>query len=83
MKEKSLEIHNFNSKWFKLNYGQTGFYIVNYDDKSLERLKKVISEKKIDVLDRAAVINDLFTPTYRQNNASRRPGEASDDPEKK
>ena len=29
------------------------------------------------------IINDLFTPTYRQNNASRKPGEASDDPEKK
>ena len=60
MKEESLEIHNFNSKWFKINYGQTGFFIVSYDDKALEKIKKQILEKKIDVLDRAGVINDLF-----------------------
>lgn len=60
MKEKSLEIHNFSTKWFKLNYGQNGFYIVNYDDKSLDKLKKHITDKKIDTLDRAGIINDLF-----------------------
>ena len=60
MKEKSLEVHNFSTKWFKLNYGQNGFYIVNYDDKSLDKLKKHIIDKKIDILDRAGIINDLF-----------------------
>lgn len=61
MKEKKLDIHNFSSKWFKINQGQNGFYIVNYDEKSLNKLKKIIVDKKLDVLDRAGIISDLFT----------------------
>lgn len=60
MKEESLEIHNFNSKWYKLNHQQKGFFIVNYDDKSLDKLKKQIYDKNIEVVDRAGIINDLY-----------------------
>ncbi|MHA1148617.1 MAG: M1 family metallopeptidase [Promethearchaeota archaeon] len=44
----------------KLNTGQTGFYRIKYDDKSLERLGALAKEKKLSAIDRFGIENDLF-----------------------
>lgn len=44
----------------KINYGQTGFYRVNYPDGNLSKLKFLISNKDLDALDRWGIQNDLF-----------------------
>ncbi len=46
--------------WIKLNYGQSGFYRVKYDEKDIEKLKPLISEKELPPLDRWGIQNDLF-----------------------
>ncbi|MBS3055122.1 MAG: M1 family metallopeptidase [Candidatus Aenigmarchaeota archaeon] len=56
-KEESMKF-NF-SNWFKLNYGQNGFFRVRYEDENLQKLKDLVSKKKLDVKDRRGIHNDL------------------------
>jgi len=49
----------YTGHWFKVNDGQKGFYRVRYDESSLERLGKLVEEKKISNLDRWSIHNDL------------------------
>ncbi|MEM5797482.1 MAG: M1 family metallopeptidase [Candidatus Aenigmatarchaeota archaeon] len=48
------------SEWFKINYGQIGFYRVKYPDENLSKLKFLISSKTLPPLDRWGIQNDLF-----------------------
>jgi len=57
--EKRIELEQ-KPEWFKLNYGQSGFYKVKYSDENLSRLKPLISGKKLSALDRWGIQNDLF-----------------------
>ncbi len=46
---------------YKVNSGQTGFYRVKYDDgDNLDRLGRLVSEKKLSPEDRWGIQNDLF-----------------------
>jgi tricorn protease interacting factor F2/3 len=46
---------------YKVNYGQTGFYIVNYHDrKNLEALGKRVRDQSLAIEDRWGLQNDLF-----------------------
>lgn len=46
---------------FVANYGRKGFYRVKYDEGILLDLKMLIDEKRIPVIDRWAIQNDLFS----------------------
>ncbi|XP_014472138.1 PREDICTED: uncharacterized protein LOC106743116 [Dinoponera quadriceps] len=51
------------NEWFIVNYRQTGFYRVNYDDFSWGRLIEELQSSRyenIDVLNRAQIMDDLF-----------------------
>jgi len=50
----------YSGEWFKVNDGQKGFYRVKYDEGTLDKLGKLIEEKKISNLDRWSVHHDLF-----------------------
>ncbi|MCL4379595.1 MAG: M1 family metallopeptidase [Candidatus Marsarchaeota archaeon] len=47
-------------KWIKLNYGQSGFYRVAYQDFVLDRLGMMVKDKKLGVVDGWGIENDLF-----------------------
>ncbi len=49
----------YHADWFKVNDGQKGFYRVKYDHKTLERLGRLVEEKKISNLDRWSIHHDL------------------------
>jgi tricorn protease interacting factor F2/3 len=53
-------ILNNDSNWIKLNYGQHGFYRVNYPDKLLTSLGILIKEHKLGAADAWGIENDLF-----------------------
>tara|TARA_Y100000310_G_scaffold344244_1_gene455951 strand:+ start:11031 stop:13562 length:2532 start_codon:yes stop_codon:yes gene_type:complete len=59
-KSKTISIPK-NTKWFKLNQNQEGFYRVSYDKSNLEKLSKLISQKKLSPFDRWGIQNDLFS----------------------
>ena len=50
-----------NTLGFVANYGRKGFYRVKYDEGILLDLKMLIDEKRIAVIDRWAIQNDLFS----------------------
>ncbi len=60
MHEKTLKINLDGSEWFKINVGQTGFYIVDYPEHALKKLKALVACKKLSNMDRWGVQNDLF-----------------------
>jgi len=45
---------------FKVNIEQTGFYRVKYEKKELEKLSKLVLNKKLSSLDRFGLQNDLY-----------------------
>lgn len=53
-----IQLNNFN--WFKINYGQTGFYRVKYPEENIVKLKNVISSKQLPPLDRWGLQNDMY-----------------------
>lgn len=57
--KKTIQLEKY-PEWFKINYGQTGFYRVNYPDGNLSKLKFSISNKDLSSLDRWGIQNDLF-----------------------
>lgn len=50
-----------NASWFKLNFGQTGFYMTDYDDTSLSLLSNAVKANKLSPIDRAELIETLFS----------------------
>ncbi|HJT10498.1 MAG TPA: M1 family metallopeptidase [Candidatus Nitrosotalea sp.] len=58
MTENSIAIP-YDGRWFKVNDGQKGFYRVKYDEASLEKLGRLVEEKKISNLDRWSIHHDL------------------------
>lgn len=48
------------AEWFKINYGQTGFYRVKYFEENLSKLKGLIARKNLDPADRWGIQSDLF-----------------------
>ena len=63
-KEGTFKLHGFDAKqdssFYKLNYGQTGFYRVNYTDDALKRIGRAIASGKFGKSDRIGVITDIF-----------------------
>ena len=53
------------TKIFKLNTGQTGFYRVKYSKDLLEKLGTLIKAKQLSPIDRFGIENDLFALTQR------------------
>ena len=47
-------------EWFKLNYGQTGFYRVKYGKENLSRLTAMAQNKDLGALDRWGLQDDVF-----------------------
>ncbi|MDE1816922.1 MAG: ERAP1-like C-terminal domain-containing protein, partial [Thaumarchaeota archaeon] len=58
MTENSIAIP-YDGRWFKVNDGQKGFYRVKYDEDSLEKLGRLVEEKKVSNLDRWSIHHDL------------------------
>lgn len=48
------------TEWFKINYGQTGFYRVKYPDGDFSKFRFLISSKVLPPLDRWGLQNDAF-----------------------
>lgn len=49
-------------KWLKLNYKNTGFYIVHYKDENWDALREALS-RNVSILtqeDRASLIHNIF-----------------------
>jgi aminopeptidase N len=59
MRKKEETIDTNQLDWFKLNYGQTGFYRVKYPKENLEKLKGQIKAGKLGNLDRWGIQNDM------------------------
>jgi tricorn protease interacting factor F2/3 len=57
MKEKTEKLP---IEWTKINFGQKGFYRVEYPQQTLERLKLLIRNKHLPGVDRWGVQNDMF-----------------------
>ena len=55
-----LPINSNGGGWIKLNYGQHGFYRVNYSEGLLEKLGNLIKSKKLPIEDAWGVENDIF-----------------------
>ncbi|MHA1332090.1 MAG: M1 family metallopeptidase, partial [Candidatus Hodarchaeales archaeon] len=61
MEEETLEVSiPKDTKVFKVNYEQAGFYRVKYDKEELEKLGELISKKQLSVKDRFGLINDMY-----------------------
>lgn len=59
-------------KWLKLNYRNTGFYIVNYDDDGWTALRTALSNN-VSVLsseDRASLIHNMFALSRQEKHKS-------------
>ena len=69
MLEKREKKIAMKDKWFKANYGQTGFYRVKYDDSNLSKLKCAAACKNLPSIDRWGIQSDLFR-LCRHNEAT-------------
>ena len=58
--DKAEKRMTIGGQWFKLNYGQSGFYRTKYSSKDLARLTSLISNNELPTLDRWGIQNDLF-----------------------
>lgn len=60
-KKGSLKIPTKSREWFKVNPGETGFYIVDYSPSLLMDLRAAVREKKLSAIDRLALVRDAFS----------------------
>lgn len=58
--KRKIEIPLGGYEWFKMNYGQTGFYRVKYPEDVLTKLRFMVSGKMLPPLDRWGMQNDVF-----------------------
>lgn len=54
--------------WFKINKGEAGFYVVKYDENSLNKIKELVRNKKLSQFDRWGVQNSLFQAAWLRKN---------------
>ena len=60
-KKGSLKMKANSKEWFKVNPGETGFYIVDYSPSLLMDLRVAVKEKKLPAVDRLALVRDAFS----------------------
>lgn len=48
------------ARWFKVNVGQRGFYRVRYDMADLDKLRSLVSRRRLPDIDRWGIQNDMF-----------------------
>ncbi|CAO1393773.1 unnamed protein product [Diamesa tonsa] len=65
IKGKEIELRETPSKYFLLNYQQTGYYRVNYDAENWANISKALRNVQenhdgIDLTNRAQIVDDLF-----------------------
>nr|POE85691.1 aminopeptidase m1 [Quercus suber] len=60
MKELLSEESNLASAWVKLNFNQTGFYRVKYDEDLAAKLRYAIEKKYLSTIDRLGILDDSF-----------------------
>ncbi|KAF3951487.1 hypothetical protein CMV_022863 [Castanea mollissima] len=60
MKELLSDESNLASAWVKLNFNQTGFYRVNYDEDLAAKLRYAIENKYLSTADRFGILDDSF-----------------------
>ncbi len=60
LNKTAMEMPVGNIEWFKLNYGQAGFYRVKYSEENTSRLKALVSGKHLPAADRWGLQSDLF-----------------------
>uniref|UniRef100_A0A0D6QRK3 Aminopeptidase n=1 Tax=Araucaria cunninghamii TaxID=56994 RepID=A0A0D6QRK3_ARACU len=48
------------SRWIKVNIGQTAFYCVQYDDELAKRLRAAIEKGLLDATDRFGILDDAY-----------------------
>ncbi|KAK5967675.1 Puromycin-sensitive aminopeptidase [Trichostrongylus colubriformis] len=60
-REQEVEVPDVaEGEWVKLNAGATGFYRVDHSEEMLKAMIPDISNRKMQLLDRFSVVNDLF-----------------------
>lgn len=70
MDKKTAQISlNADTKWFKINEDQKGFYRVGYTSSQLVNLKIPIEKKQLSIFDRWGVQNDLFNLTLSSHTS--------------
>ncbi len=60
MEKKSMSIPKPKGEWVKVNFGETGFFRVNYPSQMLAEFKPAIKSKKLPSIDRLGIIRDAF-----------------------
>jgi aminopeptidase N len=60
MKDREIELETDSGQIGKVNYGQRGFYRVEYEDTSLEDFEDQIRTKSLPGVDRWGIQNDIF-----------------------
>ncbi|XP_050263568.1 aminopeptidase M1-like [Quercus robur] len=60
MKELLSDESNLASAWVKLNFNQTGFYRVKYDEDLAAKLRYAIEKKYLSTIDRFGILDDSF-----------------------
>jgi aminopeptidase N len=61
MDDAVYSFDNSDMPWFKLNAGQTGFYMTDYDQTSLSNLAGMVKNGTLSPLDRTELIETLFS----------------------
>jgi len=61
MEDAVYSFDNSETSWFKLNAGQTGFYMTDYDATSLSNLSGMVANGTLSPIDRTELIETLFS----------------------
>ena len=57
--EKSISLNNV-PEWYKINFGQAGFYRVKYSEENLSKLENLVFGKKFGTLDRWGIQDEVY-----------------------
>ncbi len=58
--KKSLSIKKPQGSWLKFNFGETGFYRVDYPDSLLKALERPLKNQALPAIDRLGLVRDAF-----------------------
>ncbi len=58
--KKELILKKPTGPWLKLNFGETGFYRVDYPSQMLQKLQAPVKTKKLSAIDRLSLVRDAF-----------------------